>query len=383
MKHTVSEYILYESHFIKLGNKITLLIYAIKVLDKLHNANLWTFSDGYSVDLKGDNVMRFFGVSKEIGVDLGTANTLIFVKDKGIVLNEPTVVAVDIKSKKVIAAGLEAKNMIGRTPENIMAFRPLKDGVIADFDMTQQLLKYFIEKATGKSAFSNCKIVICYPLGVTGVEKRAINDAINNAGASQVMLLEEPMAAAIGAGLPVNEPVGSMVVDIGGGTTEVAVVSLGGIVVSNSIRVAGDELDEAIINFIRKEFNLLIGERTAENIKIQLGSVYDAEEEKITMDVVGRDLLTGLPKTITVTNSQVKDALKDSVSLIVDIIKTTLEEIPPELSGDVMQNGIMLTGGGALLKGMDKLIYSETHIPAHIAEFPLECVAIGAGKCLS
>lgn len=336
----------------------------------------------YNVSLKGDFKVRFFGMSKEIGIDLGTANTLIFVKGKGIVLREPTVVAVNIISKKVLAVGLEAKNMIGRTPENIVAIRPLKDGVIADFDMTQQLLKSFIERAIGKNTFTSSKIVICYPSGVTEVEKRAINEATNQAGASKVMLLEEPMAAAIGAGLPVNEPIGSMIVDIGGGTTEVAVVSLGGIVVSNSSRVAGDELDDAIINYVKKEFNLLIGERTAESIKIQLGSAYEDEEEEITMEVIGRDLLTGLPKVVTITESQIKDALKDSVALIIEIIKTTLEEIPPELSGDIMDKGIMLTGGGALLKGLDKLIYRETHIPAYIAEFPLDCVAIGAGKSI-
>ena len=329
--------------------------------------------------------MKFFGMSKELGIDLGTANTLIFVKGKGIILREPTVVAINTISKKVLAVGLDAKNMIGRTPENIVAIRPLKDGVIADFDMTQQLLKNFIERVTGKSTFTSSKIVICYPSGVTEVEKRAINEATNQAGARKVMLLEEPMAAAIGAGLPVNDAIGSMIVDIGGGTTEVAVVSLGGIVVSNSLRVAGDELDEAIVNYIKREFNLLIGERTSENIKIDLGSAYkdenDGEEER-TMEIRGRDLITGLPKVIVITESQIKDALKDSVFLILEIIKTTLEQIPPELSGDIMDRGIMLTGGGALLKGLDKLIYSETHIPASIAEFPLDCVAIGAGKSL-
>jgi len=327
--------------------------------------------------------MGFFGMSKEIGIDLGTANTLIYLKGKGIVLNEPTVVAVNTISKKVLAVGLEAKNMIGRTPENIVAIRPLKDGVIADFDMTQQLLKTFIERVTGKSALTSSKIVICYPSGVTEVEKRAINEATNQAGARKVLLLEEPMAAALGADLPVNEAFGSMVVDIGGGTTEVAVVSLGGIVVSNSLRVAGDELDDAIINYIKREFNLLIGERTAENIKIEIGSAYKDEElEEQTMDIRGRDLLTGLPKVITITDGQIRDALEDSVTLILDIIKTTLEEIPPELSGDIMDKGIMLTGGGALLRGLDKLIYSETHIPACIAESPLDCVAIGAGLSL-
>ena len=359
--------------------------------------------------------MRFFGISKEMGIDLGTANTLIYIKGKGIVLREPSVVAMNTLSKKVLAVGLEAKNMIGRTPENIVAFKPLKDGVIANFDMTHQLLESFIKRVTGKNASASPKIVIGYPLGVTDVEKRAITEATTQTGARKVMLIEEPLAAAIGAGLPVNEPIGSMVVDIGGGTTEVAIVSLGSIVVGNSLRVAGYKLDEAIINYVKKEFNLLIGERTAENIKIDLGCVYDDEEiineevikdeiikeeiselevteeevtkeeiikEKINKEVIGRDLLTGLPKVITITKSQVKDALKDSVSLILGIIKTTLEEVPPELAGDIMDKGIMLTGGGALLKGLDKLIYSETHIPTYIAEFPLDCVALGAGKCL-
>ena len=324
--------------------------------------------------------MRFFGISKELGIDLGTANTLIFIKGKGIVLREPSVVAVNTLTKRVLAVGLEAKNMIGRTPANIVAFRPLKDGVIADFDMTHQLLESFIEKVTGKNTFKTSKIVICYPLGITDVEKRAINEATLQVGAHKIMLIEEPLAAALGAGLPVNDPIGSMVVDIGGGTTEVAVFSLGGIVVGNSLKIAGNELDEAIIYYVKKIFNLLIGERTAENIKIKLGSVY--EQEEITMEIVGRDLLTGLPKVITITQSQIKDALKDQIDLILEIIKKTLEEIPPELSGDIMDKGIMLTGGGALLKGLDKLIHSETQIPTYVAEFPLDCAALGAAKWL-
>ena len=328
--------------------------------------------------------MGFFGISKEIGIDLGTANTLIYLKGKGIVLREPTVVAINAISKKVLAVGAEAKNMIGRTPEDIITFRPLKNGVIADFDMTQQLIKVFIERVIGKNTFGNSKIVICYPLGVTEVEKRAINEAANQVGSHKIMLIEEPMAAAIGAGLPVNEPIGSMVVDIGGGTTEVAIISLGGIVVSSSLRVAGDSFNEAIISYAKKEFNLLIGERTAENLKIQIGSVFEDKDQKEerTMQIVGRYLLTGLPKAMIVTESQVRDALHDSIELIIQVIKSTLEEIPPELSGDIMDTGIMLTGGGALLKGLDKLIFSETHIPTRIAEFPLDCVAIGSGKCL-
>jgi len=320
-------------------------------------------------------------MSKEIGIDLGTANTLIFVKGKGIVLREPTVVAINAITKKVLAVGLEAKNMIGRTPENIVAIRPLKDGVIADFDMTQQLLKTFIERVTGKSALTSSKIVICYPSGVTEVEKRAINEATNQAGARKVLLLEEPMAAALGADLPVNEAFGSMVVDIGGGTTEVAVISLGGIVTSKSLRIGGDELDQAIITYIKREFNLMIGERTAENVKIELGSAYEDEDER-DLQIRGRDLITGLPKVITVTESQIREALKEPVALIIEAIKTTLEKTPPELASDIMDKGIMLAGGGALLKGLDKLIYSETHMPVHIAEFPLDCVVLGAGKSL-
>jgi len=325
--------------------------------------------------------MGFFGMSRDMGIDLGTANTLIFVKGKGILLREPSVVAINTINKKVLAVGLEAKNMIGRTPGNIVAIRPLKDGVIADFDVTQQMLRKFIEKISAKSAFTSPRIVICYPSGVTEVEKRAINEATNQAGARKVMLLEEPMAAAIGAGLPVNEPTGSMIVDIGGGTTEVAVISLGGIVTSKSLRIGGDELDQAIITYIKREFNLMIGERTAENVKIELGSAYEDEDER-DLQIRGRDLITGLPKVITVTESQIREALKEPVALIIEAIKTTLEKTPPELASDVMDKGIMLAGGGALLKGLDKLIYSETHMPVHIAEFPLDCVVLGAGKSL-
>lgn len=325
--------------------------------------------------------MGFFGMSRDMGIDLGTANTLIFVKGKGILLREPSVVAINIVNKKVLAVGLEAKNMIGRTPGNIVAIRPLKDGVIADFDVTQQMLRKFIEKVSAKSAFTSPRIVICYPSGVTEVEKRAINEATNQAGARKVMLLEEPMAAAIGAGLPVNEPTGSMIVDIGGGTTEVAVISLGGIVTSKSLRVGGDELDQSIISYVKREFNLMIGERTAENVKIELGSAYEDEDER-DMQIRGRDLITGLPKVITITEDQIREALKEPVAAIIEAIKTTLEKTPPELASDIMDKGIMLAGGGALLKGLDKLIYSETHMPVHIAEFPLDCVVLGAGKSL-
>ncbi|WP_373844568.1 rod shape-determining protein [Clostridium sp.] len=325
--------------------------------------------------------MGFFGMSRDMGIDLGTANTLIYVKGKGIVLREPSVVAINKDVKKVMAIGNEAKDMIGRTPGNIVAIRPLKDGVIADFDITHTMLRKFIEKVSPKSAFTSPRIFVCFPSGVTEVEKRAIEEATKHAGARDVLLMEEPMAAAIGAGLPVHEPTGSMIVDIGGGTTEVAVVSLGGIVTSKSLRIAGDELDQAIINYIKKEYNLMIGERTAENVKIQLGSAYDMGEEN-SMEIRGRDLISGLPKVINITESEVRDALREPIVSIIDSIKTTLEKTPPELASDIMDKGIMLAGGGAMLKGLDQLINIETHMPVHIAESPLDCVALGAGKAL-
>lgn len=325
--------------------------------------------------------MSFFGISRDMGIDLGTANTLIYVKGKGIVLREPSVVAINKDVKKVMAIGNEAKDMIGRTPGNIVAIRPLKDGVIADFDITHTMLRKFIEKVSPKSAFTSPRIFVCFPSGVTEVEKRAIEEATKHAGARDVLLMEEPMAAAIGAGLPVHEPTGSMIVDIGGGTTEVAVVSLGGIVTSKSLRIAGDELDQAIINYIKKEYNLMIGERTAENVKIQLGSAYDMGEEN-SMEIRGRDLISGLPKVINITESEVRDALREPIVSIIDSIKTTLEKTPPELASDIMDKGIMLAGGGAMLKGLDQLINIETHMPVHIAESPLDCVALGAGKAL-
>jgi rod shape-determining protein MreB len=272
--------------------------------------------------------------------------------------------------------------MIGRTPGNIVAIRPMKDGVIADFDVTQTMLKKFIEKITSKSAFASPRIIVCYPSGVTEVEKRAIDEATKQAGAREVVLMEEPMAAAIGAGLPVDEPTGSMIVDIGGGTTEVAVISLDGIVTSKSLRVAGDELDQSIISYIKKEYNLAIGERTAEAIKMELGSAYETEEDENTMDIKGRDLISGLPKTVQITQRQIREALREPIAAIIDAIKTTLEKTPPELAADIMDKGIMLAGGGALLKGLDLLINYETHMPVHIAESPLDCVALGAGKAL-
>lgn len=327
--------------------------------------------------------MGLFG-TKDMGIDLGTANTLVYVKGKGIVLREPSVVAINNITKKPLAVGTEAKKMIGRTPGNIVAIRPLKDGVIADFDVTQKMLKQFIEKITNKSAFASPRVIICFPSGVTEVERRAIDAATKQAGAREVVLMEEPMAAAIGAGLPVDEPTGSMIVDIGGGTTEVAIISLGGIVTSKSLRIAGDELDQAIIGYIKKEYNLMIGERTAEQIKMQIGSAYkvESEEEELTMDIKGRDLITGLPKTINITETQIRTALKEPIASIIEAIKTTLEKTPPELAADVMDKGIMLAGGGALLRGLDVLINKETNMPVHIAESPLDCVALGGGKAL-
>lgn len=327
--------------------------------------------------------MGFFGITKDMGIDLGTANTLVYVKGKGIVLREPSVVAINNTTKKPLAVGAEAKRMIGRTPGNIVAIRPMKDGVIADFDVTQIMLKKFIDKVITKSAFSSPRIIVCFPSGVTEVERRAILEATKQAGAREVVLMEEPMAAAIGAGLPVDEPTGSMIVDIGGGTTEVAIISLGGIVTSRSLRVAGDELDHAIINYIKKEYNLMIGERTAETIKMELGSAFKVEdEEEKVMDIKGRDLISGLPKTIEISEEQIREALSEPVASIIEAIKITLEKTPPELSADIMDKGIMLAGGGALLRGLDLLINHETHMPVHIAESPLDCVALGAGKAL-
>ena len=326
--------------------------------------------------------MVFFSSNKDMGIDLGTANTLVYVKGKGIVLSEPSVVAINSVTRKTLAIGSEAKLMIGRTPGNIIAIRPLKDGVIADFDVAQTMLKELIEKVTKKSAFTSPRIIVCYPSGVTEVERRAIEDTAKFAGAREVVLMEEPMAAAIGAGLPVGEPTGSMIVDIGGGTTEVAIISLGGIVTSKSLRVAGNELDQAIMAYIKKEFNLMIGERTSEQIKMELGSAYKIDDEEITMDIKGRDIITGLPKTVTVSEDQIRESLKEPVYAIIESIKTTLEKTPPELAADIMDQGIMLAGGGAFLKGLDVLINKETNMPVHIAESPLDCVVLGAGKAL-
>ena len=327
--------------------------------------------------------MRFFKTSKEIGIDLGTSNTLLYVRGQGVLLREPSVVAINTINRQVLAVGSDAKDMIGRTPEGIETIRPLKDGVIANFDLTEQMLKKFIEKVNGKGAFKSSRIAISHPSEITEVEKRAINETISQVGARKVMLVEEPVAAAIGSGLPVDEPVGSMIIDIGGGTTEVAVISLQGVVTSKTLRVAGDELDETIIDYVKREFNLMIGERTAEKVKIELGSVYaDENEEERNMEIRGRDLVTGLPRAVTITESQIREALKEPVTLIIEAIKAVIEQTPPELAADIMDKGIMISGGGALLKGLNKLIYREIHILAYTAEDPLECVVLGAGKCL-
>ena len=323
----------------------------------------------------------FSGFVKDMGIDLGTANTLVYIKGKGIVAREPSVVAIETHTRKVLAVGEEAKKMIGRTPGNIVAIRPLKDGVIADFDVTQNMLKYFIKLASPRRSLFQPRVVVCVPSGVTEVEKRAVEEAAIHAGARDAYLIEEPMAAAIGAGLPVHEATGSMIVDIGGGTTEVAIISLGGIVTSKSIRVGGDELDEAIVSYIKKEYSLMIGERTAESIKINIGSAETSNEEK-TMDIRGRDLISGLPKTINITSLEIYEAMKEQIFAILEAIKSTLEKTPPELASDIIEQGIMLTGGGALLDGIDRIIINETGMPVHIAENPLDCVAIGTGKAL-
>ena len=319
--------------------------------------------------------------SKDVGIDLGTANTLVYMKGKGIIMREPSVVAVDTKSDEVGCVGAEAKAVIGRTPGSIVAVRPLKDGVIADFDITANMLETFLKKACGNSMFSRPRVVICIPSGVTEVERRAVREAALKAGARQVSVIEEPMAAAIGAGLPISEPTGSMIVDIGGGTAEIAVISLGGIVASRSVRMAGDMFDQAIIAFIKRKYNLLIGERTAEQIKIEIGSAYPMESE-MTLEIKGRNLVDGLPKNVIVHSEDVREALLECLVKITSAIKETLERTPPELSADIIDHGITLTGGGALLRGLDKLIESETGIDVHVAEDPLDCVAKGAGAVL-
>ncbi len=322
-----------------------------------------------------------FGMSKDIGIDLGTANTLIFMKGKGIIMREPSVVAVDTRTDTVRFVGQEAKEVIGRTPGSIIAVRPLKDGVIADFDITASMLQIFIKKVFNNSIFARPRVIICIPSGVTEVERRAVKEAALKAGARQVSIIEEPMAAAIGAGLPVSEATGSMVVDIGGGTSEVAVISLGGIVAARSVRVGGDEFDRSIIQYVKRKFNLLIGERTAEDIKIKIGSAYPYDDET-PMEIKGRNLVDGLPKNILISPSEVREALADPISQVVEAIKMTLERTPPELSADIIDHGIMLTGGGALLRGLDKLVARETGMVVYVAENPLDCVALGTGKVL-
>lgn len=320
-------------------------------------------------------------LSKDIGVDLGTANVLVHLRGKGIVLNEPSVVAIESQTKKVVAVGEEARQMLGRTPGNIVAIRPLREGVIADFDVTEMMLRHFINKTGSKGMFMRPRIVICVPAGITSVEQKAVREAAERTGAREVFIIEEPRAAAIGAGLDIFQPSGCMVVDIGGGTTDVAVLSLGDVVTASSIRVAGDKFDEAIIRYVKKQHNLLIGERTAEEIKIKIGSVYlDARQERL--DIRGRDMVTGLPKTIEVTSEEVRIALEEPVSQIISAARSVLERTPPELAADIYSKGVVLTGGGALLYGLDKLFMDELQIPVHVAEDPMSCVARGTGIVL-
>lgn len=325
-------------------------------------------------------MFRRFG--KNIGIDLGTANTLVLVEGRGIVINEPSVVAIDRDTNEIFAVGNRAKEMVGRTPGNIIAIRPLKDGVIADFEVTERLLRDFLNKATRRSRLRRPRVIISVPSGVTEVEKRAVIDATLSAGAKDARVIEEPMAAAIGAGLPVQDPTGTMIVDIGGGTTEVAVISLGGIVSQRSIRVAGDEMDDSIVQYIRRAYNLLIGERTAEKIKSEIGYAMLDGREELTLDIRGRDLVSGLPKTVTVSSTEIHKALVEPIQAIIDAVKVTLERTPPELAADIMDRGIMMAGGGSLLKGLDELLMRETGMPVHIAERPLTAVVEGTGQAL-
>ncbi|MFH1715050.1 MAG: rod shape-determining protein [Elusimicrobiota bacterium] len=325
---------------------------------------------------------KFFNFfSNDMGMDLGTSNTLVYLKGKGIILKEPSVVAIDTNTKRVLAVGMEAKRMVGKTPSNIVAIRPLRNGVIADFEITEHMIRYFIKKVSNRKSLLNPRIVIGVPSGITEVERRAVRESAEQAGAREVYLIDEPMAAAIGASIAVNDPSGSMIVDIGGGTTELAVISLGGMVIANSLRVAGDDLDDAILQYFRKKYSLLVGERTAEDVKIKIGSVFPLAEEE-TIDVKGRDLISGLPKTITISSEEVRKALSEPMKAIIEIIKDTLEQTPAELSADLVDKGIILSGGGALLRGLDKLLSQETALPVTIAEDPLTCVALGAGKYL-
>ena len=319
-------------------------------------------------------------LTRDVAIDLGTANTLIYVKGKGIVIREPSVVAIDRYNTKIVAVGDEADKMIGRTPDNIIAIRPMKDGVIADFDVTQAMIKHFIQKANVVGIMKP-RVAVCIPSGITEVERRAVEEAVIQAGAKDVALIEEPMAAAMGAGLPVDRATGSMVMDIGGGTTEVAVISMGGIVSSRSIRIAGDAFDNAIINYLKKNIGINVGDKMAEEIIMKIGSAYDDGGE-LLFDVRGRDVRTGLPKTVQIKESKIREAMSENIDEIIEAVKLTLEHTPPELAADVMERGMILTGGGALIKGFDRLITEVTKIPAYVAEYPLDCVALGTGKAL-
>lgn len=327
-----------------------------------------------------DNVLGMF--SSDMGIDLGTASTLVYLKGEGIVLCEPSVVAIEAGTNNVLAVGEEAKRMLGRTPGNIIAIRPMRDGVIADFEITESMLRYFIKKVHNSRRLVRPRVVIAVPSGITEVEKRAVKDSALHAGAREVFMLEEPVAASIGVGLPIQEPSGNMVIDIGGGTTEMAVISLAGVVFSKSIRIGGDEMDDAIINYLKRTYNLMIGERTAEEIKIRIGSGYPLEEE-LTMEVRGRDLVAGLPKMITVTSEEIREALAEPIAQIIEAVRITLERTPPELSADLIEKGLIMAGGGCLLRGIDKLIAEETGLPVHLADDPLTAVALGTGKVLS
>jgi rod shape-determining protein MreB len=338
------------------------------------------FSDGGNAIEMALKLLSHF--SNDIGIDLGTANTLVYLKDRGIVLREPSVVALDSNSRKVRAVGADAKRMLGRTPGNITAIRPMKDGVIADFDVTEAMLRYFIKKVNSNSFGVSPRVVIAIPSGITEVEKRAVQDSATHAGARDVHMIQEPMAAAIGVGLPIHEPAANMIVDIGGGTTEIAIISLAGVVFSKSIRVAGDEIDGAIVNYMKRAYNLLIGERTAEEIKLRVGSAYPLDEE-ITMEVKGRDSVAGLPKTIHITSQEIREALSDTMAAIVDAVRAALERCPPELSADLVDRGFVLAGGGALIRGIDRLLSEKTGLPVVVADDPLSAVANGTGAVLS
>ncbi len=327
-----------------------------------------------------DSLLGMF--SSDMGIDLGTASTLVYLKNEGIVLCEPSVVAIEAGTSNVLAVGEEAKRMLGRTPGNIVAIRPMRDGVIADFEITESMLRYFIKKVHNSRRLVRPRVVIAIPSGITEVEKRAVKDSALHAGAREVFMLEEPVAASIGVGLPIQEPSGNMIIDIGGGTTEMAVISLAGVVFSKSIRIGGDEMDEAIINYLKRTYNLMVGERTAEEIKIRIGSGFPMEEE-LTMDVRGRDLVAGLPKMISITSEEVREALSEPIAQIVEAVRITLERTPPELSADLIEKGLILAGGGSLLRGLDKLISEETGLPVHLADDPLTAVALGTGKVLS